>query len=144
MVKAKCYITHRNDPYLYLHPVKMEVVTKQPLKLYLFHDVLTPSQVLNIKSYMELMVIILTIFLSVFIMNQHISYQWYGIVFSWLSINIFRNKKISRICTTTITVLLFTGYWLLPWLRQKYPKLLDWNMELRPALAWRSFRLAYL
>lgn len=38
-----CTMTHKNDPYLYLSPAKIEVLSEQP-ELYMFHDVVTKNE----------------------------------------------------------------------------------------------------
>ena len=54
--KQRCFIAHNNDPYLYLRPLKTEIVTQQAIQMYIFHSVLTSAEVQRIKDYFPLMV----------------------------------------------------------------------------------------
>lgn len=54
--EEKCYRTHRNEPYFYLSPLKLEVMMEKPVQLHLYHSVLTSKDINQIKEYTELMV----------------------------------------------------------------------------------------
>ena len=49
-------MTHRDDPYFYLSPLKLEIVMETPVKIYLYHSVLPFKSINLIKDYTELMV----------------------------------------------------------------------------------------
>jgi hypothetical protein len=54
--EEKCYRTHRNEPYFYLSPLKLEIMMERPVQLHLYHSVLTSKDINQIKEYTELMV----------------------------------------------------------------------------------------
>ena len=49
-------MTHENDPYFYLSPLKLETIMETPAKIYLYHSLLSSKQVDSITEYTELMV----------------------------------------------------------------------------------------
>lgn len=52
--KEKCILTHHNEPYLYLGPLKLEIIVAEPLQLYLYHSLLTPWQINTLRGYVEI------------------------------------------------------------------------------------------
>ena len=54
--KEKCSITHQDDPFLFLMPLKLEVVMAGHLNLYVFHSVFDSRRIDQIQEYIDLMV----------------------------------------------------------------------------------------
>ena len=60
---GKCYLSHRNEPYFYLSPLKLEEIMKNSATINLYHSILSSAQVDAITEYTELMVrIIIAVF----------------------------------------------------------------------------------
>lgn len=46
----RCFYTDNNDPYFYLSPLKLEVVMKIPIEIYIYHDIITKKEINTIKT----------------------------------------------------------------------------------------------
>lgn len=49
VAKLKCYLTHNNDPYLYLQPVKLEVQNISPY-IAMIHNLMTQNEATTIRE----------------------------------------------------------------------------------------------
>ena len=54
--KEKCILTHQDDPFLFLMPLKLEVIMAGHLSLYVFHSVFNSQRIDEIQEYIDLMV----------------------------------------------------------------------------------------
>ena len=54
--RGSCYLSHGNDPYFYLSPLKLEIIMENPVRIYLYHSILTNKRIKKIKDYSELLV----------------------------------------------------------------------------------------
>lgn len=49
MAKLKCHLSYQEDPYYFLHPVKIEVAHINP-DVKVFHDVVSPAEMRTIRD----------------------------------------------------------------------------------------------
>ena len=49
--KEKCFLTHLDEPFLYLSPVKLEIIMAQPVQIHYYHSVLTPEEIKRLNGY---------------------------------------------------------------------------------------------
>ena len=49
--KEKCFLTHLNEPFLYLSPVKLEQIMVQPVQINYYHSVLTSAEINMLNGY---------------------------------------------------------------------------------------------
>ena len=49
MAKLKCHLSHRDDPYYYLAPAKIEVAHLKP-DILIFHDVVSPTEMETVRN----------------------------------------------------------------------------------------------
>jgi hypothetical protein len=49
--KEKCFLTHLNEPLLYLSPVKLEIIMVKPVQINYYHSVLTTEEIKKINGY---------------------------------------------------------------------------------------------
>ena len=46
--RLKCHLDHRDDPFFYLHPVKIETLHDHPT-IVIFHDIISPKEMKIIR-----------------------------------------------------------------------------------------------
>ena len=46
----RCFYTDKSDPYFYLSPLKLEVVMKFPIEIYIYHDIVTDKEINTVKT----------------------------------------------------------------------------------------------
>ena len=42
---GKCYLTHQQEPYFYLSPLKLEVIMENTASIYLYHSILSTGHI---------------------------------------------------------------------------------------------------
>ena len=57
-LQERCFFAHNNDPYLYISPLKLEVVMESPLQLYIYHGAATFHEINQVKAHANIQVII--------------------------------------------------------------------------------------
>ena len=45
----KCVLSHKDDPYLRLSPLKVEIVAEKPIRVEIFHDLLSEREIKKMK-----------------------------------------------------------------------------------------------
>ena len=58
-VKEKCFVSHQDDPFFLLMPLKVEVIMAGPMNLFMFHSVLSSQQIDEIQDHVDRFKIIL-------------------------------------------------------------------------------------
>ena len=46
-----CFVSHMQEPYLQLSPVKVEIIKEYPVQVLVYHSILTMKEIEKIKSY---------------------------------------------------------------------------------------------
>ena len=46
-----CFVSHMQEPYLQLSPVKIEIIKEDPVQVVMYHSILTIKEIEKIKSY---------------------------------------------------------------------------------------------
>ena len=56
-MSERCFYAENNDPYFYLLPLKLEVIMKSPIEIYIYHDVVTNKEINTITTQSNFKVI---------------------------------------------------------------------------------------
>ena len=49
-MSERCFYADNNDPYFCLSPLKLEVIMKSPIEIYIYHDVVTNKEINTITT----------------------------------------------------------------------------------------------
>ena len=50
-LEEMCFVSHMQEPYLQLSPVKIEIIKEDPAQVVMYHSTLTTKEIEVIKSY---------------------------------------------------------------------------------------------
>ena len=50
-LEEMCFVSHMQEPYLQLSPVKIEIIKEDPAQVIMYHSILTIKEIEKIKSY---------------------------------------------------------------------------------------------